>query len=446
MKLVVFVLGQAVGTLEGVGDFKSVFSYLPDTPEDRFVSLTMPVRTESYAWDDSLHPIFQMNLPEGYLLQVLQEDLGPHIGANPTALLAVTGRNMVGRVQVAAPGASLAIPAQPVEVAEILEGDNGYEAFANLVRRHAHSGVSGVVPKFLGTGIHAAEGTVSLSAQNKTTVLTHRHIIKGSSSALPFVALNEHFCMQVAAQLLPTARTAVSKDGRALVVDRFDVNDAGQAFRGLEDFCALLGMRPAAKYETTWERIAKAARHHVPPAGLRAALHHLGVTLLLTYALRNADCHAKNVALLYTRRADVAMAPVYDMVTTTVYDGYELNPPGMSFMGKKTWAPGKSLQTFLAATLDMSVRQQAQIVEHMGDAMSDVAPALRAAMRAIPAFSEIGARMLGVWRDALVQLRDKRSYALGPWAPTAAWDDLPTISKTKPPKERVGPSDLLGKR
>ncbi|MCX6969950.1 MAG: hypothetical protein NTV93_07320 [Verrucomicrobia bacterium] len=37
-----------------------------------------------------------MNLPEGYLLQVLEEQFGPHIGASLMALLSVVGRNMVG--------------------------------------------------------------------------------------------------------------------------------------------------------------------------------------------------------------------------------------------------------------------------------------------------------------------------------------------------------------
>ena len=80
MKLSVYTLGREVATLKRVGDFKSVLTYLPEITTDDFVSLTMPVRTESYAWDDQLHPIFQMNLPEGYLLQILQEQFGPHIG------------------------------------------------------------------------------------------------------------------------------------------------------------------------------------------------------------------------------------------------------------------------------------------------------------------------------------------------------------------------------
>ncbi len=91
MKLSVYVLGREVAVLESVGDFKSVLNYLPNTPMNDFVSLTMSVRTESYTWDDQLPPVLQMNLPEGYLLQVLQEQFGPHIGASPMALLSVIG-------------------------------------------------------------------------------------------------------------------------------------------------------------------------------------------------------------------------------------------------------------------------------------------------------------------------------------------------------------------
>lgn len=119
--------------------------------------------------------------------------------------------------------------------------------------------VSGIVPKFL----DAQDGR-PITLQNKTTLLTHRHIIKGTTGKLPYVSLNEHLCMQVARQVLSAAKTELSADGKALVVHRLDVADDGQPHFGMEDFCALLGLRPAAKYDTTWERIAKAVRDHVP--------------------------------------------------------------------------------------------------------------------------------------------------------------------------------------
>jgi serine/threonine-protein kinase HipA len=441
MKLSVYVLGRDVAVLEPVGDFKSVLTYHAGVDTDDFVSLTMPVRTESYVWDDPLHPVFQMNLPEGYLLQVLQEQFGPHLGASPTALLSVIGRNMIGRLQVAAPGAKLDEPASPVEVQDLLKGDNSEEAFAELVRQHAASGVSGVVPKFL----DAQNESIGIGDHQKATLLTRRHIIKGSSRRLPFIALNEHLCMQVAARVLPTARTRVSDDGRALVVDRFDVDEHGRPHLGMEDFCALLGLRPAAKYETTWERIIKAVRDHVPAAHRLDTHRQLVTILLLTYALRNADCHAKNLALLYSSRADVRLSPVYDMFTTVAYAGYQHNPPGISFMGKKTWTPGKTLQRFIAANFGIAVKQQLHIVEAISDAVSDTAPQVREAIKIHADFTDIGKRMLVAWREGIASLRDKRVYALGHWNMSDALMGFEDPPKLDNPRTVVGRSELLAR-
>jgi serine/threonine-protein kinase HipA len=186
MQLSVYVLGREVATLQRLGDFKSVLSYHPQVQPDDFVSLTMPVRTESYVWDDQLPPVLQMNLPEGYLLQVLQEQFGPHVGANPVTLLSVIGRNMVGRLQVAAPGAELSQPAQAIEVATLLRGDNSERAFAELVRAHATSGVSGVVPKFLNTQTDGAlADAASPVAFKKASVLPRATSSKAPAGTCP---------------------------------------------------------------------------------------------------------------------------------------------------------------------------------------------------------------------------------------------------------------------
>lgn len=457
MQLSVYVLGREVATLEQSGDFKSVLTYHPHVAADDFVSLTMPVRLESYVWDDQLPPVLQMNLPEGYLLQVLQEQFGPHIGANPIALLSVIGRNMVGRLQVAAPGAQLNEPAQPIEVAALLKGDNSEAAFAALVRQHATSGVSGVVPKFLDAqtapptvqaelveALHQPEP--ALGPHPKASLTTRRHIIKGSSAQLPFVALNEHLCMQVARRVMPAATTEVSDDGQALVVHRFDVDEHGQPLWGMEDFCSLLGLRPAAKYDTTWERIAKAVRDHVPGAQRLATFRQLATTLLLTYAVRNADCHAKNLALLYTSRANAHLSPAYDMLTTSVYAGFQHNPPAIDFMGKRTWSPGKNLQKFIAATFGIQPKEQQHMVQAISDAVADVAPQVRQAMAQHPGFEDIGKRMLMAWAEGVQGLRDARVYAVGGWQAGDAFEGFSTQPKLVTAHEKIGRSPLMGKR
>ena len=450
MKLSVYVLGREVAVLESVGDFKSVLTYMPNTAADDFVSLTMPVRTESYTWDDQLSPVLQMNLPEGYLLQVLQEQFGPHIGASPMSLLSVIGRNMVGRIQVAAAGAVLEEPAKPIEVAELLQGDNSEEAFAELVRQHATSGVSGVLPKFLDVEEEAAPDTTDsgkqLGPHQKANLLTRRHIIKGSSGRLPFAALNEYLCMQVMGKVLPSAKVEVSRDGNALVVYRFDVDDEGQPLWGMEDFCALLGLRPAQKYETTWERIARAVRDHVPGPHQYETFQQLAATLLLTYALHDADCHSKNIALLYTSQADVHLSPAYDFLTTSVYAGYQQNPPGISFLGKKTWTPGKNLSKFVAGTFGIPLREQSVMLEHISDAVADTVPLVRERMSELPEFRDIGKRMLLAWQEGITSLRDRRVYAAGDWPADKVFEGISDPPKLENPRTLLGRSPLLGSR
>jgi serine/threonine-protein kinase HipA len=238
----------------------------------------------------------------------------------------------------------------------------------------------------------------------------------------------------------------VSDDGQALVVHRFDLDADGQPFWGMEDFCSLLGLRPAAKYDTTWERIARAVRDHVPGPRRLETYHQLAMTLLLTFALRNADCHAKNIALLYTSRSDVHMSPAYDMLTTSVYAGFAHNPPGIAFMGKKTWAPGKNLQKFIAATFGIAPREQQRMVQAISDAVADVGPQVRQAMHQHPGFEDVGKRMLMAWTEGVQGLRDQRLYAVGDWKPGDAFEGFSPPPKQKAETAKVGQSPLLGKR
>jgi serine/threonine-protein kinase HipA len=300
-----------------------------------------------------------------------------------------------------------------------------------------------VVPKFLDS---QSEDVLPLGAHAKASLVTRRHIVKGSSARLPFVALNEHLCMQVARRVMPTAHTQVSDDGQALVVHRFDVDANGQPHWGMEDFCSLLGLRPAAKYDTTWERIAKAVRDHVPGAQRLETFRQLATTLLLTYALRNADCHAKNLALLYTSRADVHLSPAYDMLTTSVYAGFQHNPPGIEFMGKKTWLPGKNLQKFIAATFGIQPKEQLLMVQAISDAVAEVGREVRQAMTEHPGFQDIGKRMLLTWAEGVQGLRDQRVYAVGDWAAGKAFEGFSAPPKLAAETNKIGRSPLLGGR
>jgi serine/threonine-protein kinase HipA len=48
-----------------------IYSYTTEE-KDNFISLTMPVRAKPYIYN-KLHPIFEMHLPEGYLLSIIKK-------------------------------------------------------------------------------------------------------------------------------------------------------------------------------------------------------------------------------------------------------------------------------------------------------------------------------------------------------------------------------------
>ncbi len=439
MKLNVFVNRKPVAILDSPDGFKHVLTYRPDATENDFVSLLMPVRTQSWVWP-TLHPFFQMSLPEGFLLTILKEQLGPHLGAQPLDLLAVVGANTIGRVQVSI-SEDLVNDGNPAfDLAGLLHGDNSPAAFAALVREYARSGVSGVVPKFL-----TPETEVRL---RKASLITDRHIIKGSSDRLPFVALNEHLCMEVARRTgYPTAHTEVSDDGQALVVARFDIEPATAKRLGFEDACSLLGLPPEDKYKSTWERVARLTREFVFEGNVRAAQEQLAVTLMLAYALGNADCHTKNLGYLYTSMQDVRVAPIYDMLSIRVYDFYADNPPGMFIDGRKSWTPGKALWRVLQQNFGIEPKQQREIADKVTTAMSGVVPELIHRVTHTPGFRAIGTRMLWEWHRGLRRLDDRISVPVLDIVAQATAAGITQVSPpTKDVPEQLGESTLLASR
>ncbi|HSW18023.1 MAG TPA: type II toxin-antitoxin system HipA family toxin [Ramlibacter sp.] len=438
MKLNVFVSGRLVATLESEDGFDHQLTYLPGTAPQDFVSLTMPVQTASWTWP-ALHPFFQVSMPEGFLLSVLKEQLGPHLGASTLDLLSVVGHNLIGRVQVSAAAQPNHLAAIE-DLAPLLHGKASQQVFLELMTRYAASGVSGVVPKFLTPQTQALF--------RKGAVATERHIVKSSSERQPFVALNEHLCMQAAAVCgVDVARTLVSDDGQVLVVERFDIDPVTSRRKGFEDFCSLLGLTPDEKYESTWERAARLAREYIPKAGLREANEHLAVTLLLTYGLGNADCHTKNLAFVYDSFDDVRVAPVYDMVTVLAYDAYANNPPGMYVDGRKNWDGHRALWRYMQQHLGIEPARQRELVDRVCSAIAQTVPQLRQHIRHMPGFAPVGLRMLWEWNEGMKRLSDRRTFSLPDWVDETQAQGLPRPAPApRFASDRVGESPLLAPR
>ena len=64
--------GIGAGLLDRHGVNGAAFTYTANADESRAISMTMPVRLASWNQKFGIHPIFEMNLPEGYLREKLR--------------------------------------------------------------------------------------------------------------------------------------------------------------------------------------------------------------------------------------------------------------------------------------------------------------------------------------------------------------------------------------
>jgi serine/threonine-protein kinase HipA len=120
------------------------------------------------------------------------------------------------------------------------------------------------------------------------------------------------------------------------------------------------------------EEVLRATRAYITAASMRTQLEQIGWQILTNYVVRNADCHSKNIALYYTERSDVRFAPTYDIVTTQAYPRYATNAPGLSIEGRKTWAPGKSLEQFFKSRLGIAPRDYHHMAERVCESAVEV--------------------------------------------------------------------------
>ena len=406
MKLSVQVRGKPVATLYREHD-TYVLRYLPQAEPTDFVSLTMPVREQPWVWPRDLHPFFRQNLPEGYLLGVIREEFGPLLDGTDLSLLAVIGGTGIGRVTVTPEGATPGAPLKPLDVEELLTAETSAESFAALVRQYARAAISGAVPKFL--SVH--EGDATAATLGKSSIRTGRHIIKGSDERTPYLGFNEFYSLKILKrlQIVPVADARMSVDGRLLIVERFDLDKGGLPVSGLEDACSLLGLPPHEKYLPSMEEVLRATRAYLPAATTRAGLEQLGWQILTNFVVRNADCHAKNIALYYTELADVAYTPAYDIVTTQAYPRYAENPPGLSIEGRKTWAPGKSLEQFFKNRLGIAPRNYATMVERLCESTVEVGRELIESARNESRWRSVAKQMTQVWNEGIASLRSVKS-------------------------------------
>jgi serine/threonine-protein kinase HipA len=386
--------------LDRYRDRGSTFVYLPDTPPQRAVSVTMPVRLPSWDTPFGLPPIFEMNLPEGVLRERLRLAFAKATGSfDDFDLLSIVGRSQVGRIRYTGEKEQLHedVPFQSVD--EILARRRDGDFFRYLLDKFAtFSGISGVQPKILVRDESASAALKETRPRLSQSYRGATHIVKlWETNEYPQLAANEYFCLSVARKCgldLPSYRLA--EDALALVVDRFDLRPDG-TYRGFEDFCVLNGKRTDQKYSGSYETsIMKRFQQFADSPHLLEDLEKLFTLIVINCALRNGDAHLKNFGMLYDEVLGVArLAPVYDLVTTAVY--MPNDSMALTLNGSTQWPSAKDLRKLGETRMSGTPSKVRQILERVADALSHTATDMRAYIKEHAEFREIGDRMLQEW-------------------------------------------------
>ena len=160
--LKVFVNKNITGALNFEND-TYIFNYKDDAKD--IVSLTMPIRSAS--WNSKkLHPIFQMNMPEGALKETIKNHFSKIETMSDINMLKLIGPYMLGRVKFE----EIKDVQDNLNLDDILNSSK-QNLFDELLLKFAiKSGVSGVQPKLL------------LKAYDKTTMKFENYIVKGTSN------------------------------------------------------------------------------------------------------------------------------------------------------------------------------------------------------------------------------------------------------------------------
>ncbi len=323
-------------------DEQYVFNY--NDSATSVVSLTMPIRKSS--WNSKrLHPIFEMNMPEGALREAIKNHFAKIQNMDDINFLKLIGPYMLGRVKFN----ELIDTDEKLKLDDILK-NHKENLFEELMQKFAiRSGVSGVQPKLL------------LTAHNKTTMTFEHYIVKSWERSYPQLALNEYFCMRaIKNAALPTPEFYISDDLSMFIMKRFDVQE-DDFYLGFEDMCVLTARATDEKYNGSYEEIVRVIKDIISPTKKKESLKIFFTALVMNHLLRNGDAHLKNYGVLYEiDYEDAQLAPIYDVITTTLYIKNDI--PALKMGDAKLWWKEKTYKTFATKSCGLSNKEYEEIV------------------------------------------------------------------------------------
>ncbi len=383
-KIVVKIQNKQVGELFfEEGNNRYGFNYTDDSFP---ISLIMPYKASTYLWSDHLHPIFDMNMPEGYLFEILKNYLNKQHGyINDFLLFSYLCPHIQSRLSFESDFSERQF--STVDLDDILQNDSE-DTFVKLVKLFLdRNAISGVQPKTLALVL------------DKESLTTKEYIIKTWGAEYPYLAENEYFCLKAVEKSgVEIPVILLSDNKRFLVIERFNYNNETGHYLGFEEVLGLLGKNKEQKYEGSYEQIAKTLYRVV--TNKRRDMQSFYKMVVMSYLLKNGDAHLKNFGVLYDEDMNnIRLSPSYDVVNTAVY--FFKDRPALSMFGKKVWFSRRELIKFGIQSCYLSEKDANIFFDKCLKAVKDSIIDLRKYIIENPTFEIIGSRMIDTWNLSL---------------------------------------------
>lgn len=351
--------------------------------KDDFISLTMPVRKKPYI-HKYLHPIFEMHLPEGYLLSIIKKHFSKLTKTDDYGLLKIMSGSIKGRIEYETEQNQYK---NKFTLEDILHSKDE-KLFEELISRFAlNSALSGVQPKVMAT------------IENKITLKMDDYIIKSWADDYKELSLNEYYCMKVVKNSnIDVPEFFISDDERLFIMKRFDVQNDG-TFLGFEDMCVLMAKQRDNKYEGSYEQIAKVIKTFVSAKHKKSSLINFFKMIVINYLVQNGDAHLKNFGLLYQSIDDIKLAPAYDVVSTTVYIKNDV--PALHLLGSKKWWSKEFLSRFAIEACDLTKKEIREVFEICEKSLKEVSKEIETRLKHETNQDKIGilVRLLDIFKQ-----------------------------------------------
>ncbi len=353
---------------------------------DELVSLIMPYKASTCLWRGHLHPIFDMNMPEGYLFEILKNYLNKqHEYINDFLLFSYLCPNIQSRLSFRSEFSDT--PFNSIDLNDVLQNDSE-DTFVALVKTFLDkNAISGVQPK-----------TLAL-LRDKESLTTKEYIIKAWGAEYPRLAENEYFCLKAVEKSgVKIPNILLSENKKFLLVERFNYDKESKEYLGFEEVSGLLGKNKEQKYEGSYEQVAKTLYRVV--TNKRMDMQSFYKTVVMSYLLKNGDAHLKNFGVLYDAdMTNIRFSPAYDVVNTVVY--FFADRPALSMFGKKVWFGRKELIKFGVESCYMSEKLASKSYDDCMKALKDTITELQEYNAKIPAFETMGQKMIDTWNVSL---------------------------------------------